>query len=289
MSLKKDILNDVDDIAIWLEKRNVEISMGQTEVSEKDLPVLARVICGGESEVALLEEHEREKYRKHFKDNKKNIASLTLAAGGVTELSVASIASGASAVSAIATLGTCAGGAALGLSSIGVGLAGMGTIALVPALWPVGISMLMFGAGSIFAKSKAKKTNAPRSEKLEKTFNESSERAKECNEKIQENNKKIREILSQKISKAVESLSEFAKKISIRIDDALNTDQNLRIMQYQEIVLKQYNAQNEIRNALADLIDAYNKLVAENEELACKVAAYEATMKMCGCANNFLQ
>ena len=86
----------------------------------------------------------------------------------------------------------------------------------------------------------------------------------------------------------METLSEVSKKIAINIDDAINADQNLRIMQYQEIVLKQYNSHNEICKMLAELNEAYNKLVAENEELAKKIAAYEANMKMCGCTNNFV-
>ena len=53
-------------------------------------------------------------------------------------------------------------------------------------------------------------------------------------------------------------------------------------------LVKQYNSQNKIREMLADLIEAYNKLVAENEQLAKQLAAYEANMRMCGCTNNYL-
>ena len=66
MSSKNDILKDVDEITSWLEKRNAEISMGKTDVSEKDLPVLAKVICGGEKEIARLDDRNREKYKKHL-------------------------------------------------------------------------------------------------------------------------------------------------------------------------------------------------------------------------------
>lgn len=285
---KNTILEDIDALTAWLDMRNAEIGRGKVNVVETNMPTLARVICGGEKEIARLETEERKRYSKYFKDNKTQAVAMTLVGTGETVMSVGAIASGVGAASTIA--GLSAGGSAIGLSTLsGLSAASLGATAFVPALWPIGISMLAISAGSMFAKAKKNKEKAPRAEKLERIFNNSQICAQDCGKKINANNEKIKRILSQKLKKSLDLLSEASKKIAINIDDALNTDQNLRIMQYQEIVLKQYNSQNEIRKALSDLVEAYNKLVAENEQLASQVAAYEANMRMCGCTSNLMQ
>lgn len=284
-----DIYTDIDVVTTWLDKRNSEIRNGQTDVYENDMPVLARVICGGENEITRLTPENRKKYEKFFKDNKKCVVGLTLAGSGVVGTSIGAVASGIGAATAIASLGTGASTVAFASTAVsGLSLAGIGATAFIPVLWPVGISMLAIGAGSIFKRVKDKKEKADRAEKLERIFNESHENAQKCSEKIKANNKKIQLIISQKLKKSIETLANTSKKVATHIDDALNTDQNLRIMQYQEIILNQYNSHNEIRKMLAELVEAYNKLVAENEELSQKVAAYEANMKMCGCTNNYM-
>lgn len=159
---------------------------------------------------------------------------------------------------------------------------------MIPALWPVGIGMFAISAGTLLFKSKKNKEKEEKAKKLQKVFERCQHDAKECYVKREENRKKIKEILSEKLKASVDFLSASSKKIAISIDDALNADQNLRIMQYQEIVLKQYESQNEIRKMFSELLDAYNKLVAENESLEQRIAAYEAHMKICGCAYNYL-
>lgn len=288
----KQIVDDVDDIILWLEKRNRDIGNGNTIVAEYEMPVLARVICGGEHTIAKLNPADKKLYGKYFDKNKKLIAGLTLSAGAVgagsASVAVASIASGVGTAGVISTLSTA--GMTSGLAAMsGLSFASMGAAAFLPALWPIGISLILIGAGSTFFKKKSSRENTVRSNRLGKIFEYSRAGAQKCNEKIKANNKKIQFLISQKLRNAKDKLSSEAEKIKISIDDALNVDQNLRIMQYQEIVLKQYNSQNEIRKAFADLVTAYNILLAENEELAKQVAAYEATMKMSGCANNYLE
>lgn len=286
MAKNNKMLADIDTLIHWLELRNDEIAIGKTNVTEEDMPMLARVICGGETEVNKLAGSDKARYAKYFKENKAQTAALTLAGTGAAGMSIGAIASGVCTSGTIA--GLSAGASAAGLAFSGAGALGMGALACVPALWPIGISMLALGAGSLFAKAKRNKEIAAYTEKLEAVFNSSHAQAQKDSEKIKDNNKKIQYIISQKIKQSVEALDDASKKIRINIDDALHGDQNLRIMQYQEIVLKQYNSQNEIRQSLADLVEAYNKLVAENEELARRVASYEANMRMSGCANNYL-
>lgn len=285
----KTILTDVDDMTCWLEKRTRDIKYGKTDVTEREMPILAKVICG--ESIENLNSWDQGRYNEYLKKNKKRVAGLTLAAttAGTTGVAVSSIASGIGTASTIAALGTT-GAASLGIAATsGLSIAGMGALAFVPALWPIGASMLLIGAGALFSKNKKSKETAPRASRLEKIFEDSQSGAQECGEKIKTNNKKIQDIISRKLKTAMDSLSVEAQRIKISIDDALNVDQNLRIMQYQEIVLKQYNTQNEIRKAFADLVEAYNTLVAENEELARRAAAYEANMRMCGCTNNYLE
>ena len=43
-----EILKDIDSLTTWLEKRNAEIRNGGTDVAKGNMPVLVRVICGGE-------------------------------------------------------------------------------------------------------------------------------------------------------------------------------------------------------------------------------------------------
>ena len=51
---KRQVVDDVDEVIAWLEKRSKDISMGRTCITELEMPVLARVICGGEDTIARL-------------------------------------------------------------------------------------------------------------------------------------------------------------------------------------------------------------------------------------------
>lgn len=294
-SLKKSnttILEDIDDIAEWLDFRNQAIASGETVVVEAQMPVLAKVICGGKDSIALLEPANKKKYEKQWDKNKEELAALSLAPSVLdpnTKVSAATVATGVGAGSLLlgaAGIGSTAMGVA---ASSGLGLASLGAAAFVPALWPVGISMLAFGVGAFFKKSNNSKVKKPRCERLIKIFDHSKKESKKCADKINANNKKIHILMSQKIKATLETLRSTAKKAAINVDDMLNTDVNLRIMQYQEIVLQQYNSQNEIRKALADLIEAYETLTVENQKLANQVASYEANMKICACVCNWLE
>ncbi len=282
MEKNNEILHDVNNTLTWLEKRNSEIQKGNTGVVEEEMPILARVICGGEKELNNLVDGDRKRYKRFFKDNKNVAAALTLTGLGTSGIGIGAIASGIGAVGTITTLGTGIGGATLGLTA-----AGLGAATFIPALWPIGIGMLAFSMGRLIKKSKSKEGEAI-SQKAEKVYEDSQVGAKECYNKLEENNKKIAIIFSQKLNGICENLADVSKKISIKIDDAIHSDNNKRLMQYQEIVLKQYKSQKEIADMFEELKDAYNKLVVENEELVKKIAAYEANMKIVGCANNYI-
>ena len=121
--------------------------------------------------------------RFYFKDNKKTASALTLATPNTKGMDICAIASGTGVAGVFAGMGIVGNGA-LGFSAAsGIGLAGMGA-AFIPALWPIGISLLAISAGSIFAKSKKEKEKAKRTEKLEEIFNNCQSGAQDCNNKI---------------------------------------------------------------------------------------------------------
>lgn len=287
MAINKIIIEDVDKTTAWLVKRNTDIAAGKTLVDEKDMPVLARIICGGEEEISKLTAEKRKIYEKVFSENKKQIESFTLAKTCVAGVSIGAIASGIGAVGTLTMLGT---GAASTLAMLGTGmgfalpLAGFAIPGIGPIIGTLGVGMLAAGSASYF-KNKDKKEQK---EKLQKIIEKSLAGAQQCGEKIVVNNQTIKNILSEQLKRTSEYLAQTSKKVLINIDDALNSDVNLRIMQYQEIVVQQYNSQNEIRKMFNELSEAYNKLVAENEKLSEQIVAYEATMKICGCAHSYI-
>lgn len=295
MATNKTIIEDVDKTTAWLVKRNIDIAAGKTLVDEKDMPVLARIICGGEEEISKLTAEKRKIYEKVFSENKKQIESFTLAKTCVAGVSIGAIASGIGAVGTLTMLGT---GAASTLAMLGTGmgfalpLAGFAIPGIGPIIGTLGVGMLAAGSTSYFKnkdkKEQKEKLQKEQKEKLQKIIEKSLAGAQQCGEKIVVNNQTIKNILSEQLKRTSEYLAQTSKKVLINIDDALNSDVNLRIMQYQEIVVQQYNSQNEIRKMFNELSEAYNKLVAENEKLSEQIAAYEATMKICGCAHSYI-
>lgn len=103
---KKDILDDIDEITIWLDKRSREIGQGKIIPNVVDMPVMARVICGGEAEVNRLSSHDKDLYAKLLKDDKSAALTLVPAALGVATsgMSISAVASGVGTVGAIAGL-----------------------------------------------------------------------------------------------------------------------------------------------------------------------------------------
>ena len=97
------------------------------------------------------------------------------------------------------------------------------------------------------------------------------------------------QFLATTIKNAVDTLEDASKKIAITIDDAIHADQNMRIMQYQEIILRQHNAIIQMEETFSQLFDAYNIPKSQNEQLTKQIASYRATMQILICGSEFLK
>lgn len=285
-----NMLDDVEQTANWSIARNEEIANDSFEVSENNMPALVKVICGGKDYISKLDIANKEKYTSYFVKNKKRVKSLTLVdeteKSVTAENSIIAIASG----TAFVALGAAGAATAMPTALIaGLGGAvGMGVIIATPILWPIGISAALFSATKIFKKTRLDGKKRASADKLEKIFIHAQEKVQDCYEKIKVNSDKMQEIISEKLEKSLDTIADISKKVAINIDDIVNSDQNTRIMQFQEIVLKQHNIQCEMQDILTELTNSYNKLIAENEKLKQQIASYEANMRILICANNYL-
>lgn len=295
MEKSNEILNDVKEMTTWLEKRNKQVDEGNLKLQEKEIPVLYKVICGGEEAVNALEDKKKkEAYIEYFKKNKKRLAQLVLPIPlvGIGGSVVTSVLTTTGALGAAGVLGV--GGAIGGIGALGgiSAVGGLGTLGMglaMPFALPVIAPLVGIGAYKGVKKLKESGKYDEYSEKIKNQYDYCVKKSKECAEKIQENEKIIEKLMKDEIEKNLELIKNQSKKIMINIDDAINSDQNLRLMQYQEIVLKQYNNQHEIETALLKIVESYNKLKIENEELLKRIAEYEDNGKLCMVANEYLK
>lgn len=105
---------------------------------------------------------------------------------------------------------------------------------------------------------------------------------KECHERANK-------LLNEDLPNALAIAKEKSDKLKISIDDALNVDQNLRIMQYQRIVLNQYNKQYELEMTLDQIITSYNNLQVEMQNLLTHCIESDNTNLICISANEYLK
>ena len=292
------IHKDVDALVDWVAHRNDILQQENTVVEQtkfEDLPVLGKVIFGGEVAIKKLPDEERNQYAEYFKKNGARITVLTAVNPlfGLGVLGVEAAASGL--VSAKASVGTTAVGAGLvGLSKVAIASipssASVSAISkalwYVPGLQYVGVGLFALGAGATLFKTVEK---LPQGKKLAELFTEAQNQHNECYIKLESNINVMGKVLSDKIKSATAKLEETSKKIAITLDDALHADQNLRLMQYQEIVLKLYNSQSEIKQTLTELTDKYNELQIENEKLSKKIVEYRINMQTLACSSEYLK
>ena len=300
---KASIRHDVEDAAAWAEQRNREITNDKTKVSVDDMPTLAKVIFGGKDGIGLLSSEDQEKYKAYFKANGKRLALLTIinpaigigvagiemvSSGMVTkEVANASLVAGAGITTASAVVGGAASSAIFHATlSLSSGLFAVSGASIASALWPVGLSMLAVGAGAHIINIHE---NSVVGKQLEQVYADSQTCWKEAYDQFATNARVIEDILLNKLNSFMSAVEEVGKKAAISIDDAIHSDQNLRIMQYQEILLKQQSSIVEIRQLYNELAEQYNIQVQKNDVLARKLAAYEANRQFVACASEYLK
>lgn len=86
-------------------------------------------------------------------------------------------------------------------------------------------------------------------------------------QKAVENQQKYYEKIQRLFNDFKEKAKDAGKKVAITLDDATHTNVNKRIKQYQEIVLKQYERQNELDQKLYDVACEYKRILEENKLL----------------------
>lgn len=283
---KQDIIvNDVKELTNWLEKRSQNTDANTLPAKVENPPALYKIICEGESSLKSLDEERASAYSKFFKHNKKRLTALTIpAATGIVGATSASTILGASASTSVASLFSPSLGVLGTSGDIGSAATGLGLISLSSLLLPVlgiGAGVLAFNKFTNFKFSLAEK-NESTSRSLEKIIKLEESKKYKCQERANK-------LLNEDLPNALAIAKEKSDKLKISIDDALNVDQNLRIMQYQQIVLNQYNKQYELEMTLDQIITSYNNLQVEMQNLLTHCIESDNTNLICISANEYLK
>lgn len=259
--MKKEQLSDVEEIIKWLTEKENDLDENIQIDQNEDGPVLYKLFSGRLDE---LDEATKKRYSKYLS----TIGKATMGAGiyGLGGMAVKTVGMGA-------------------LRSVGMGIGG---IALAPLLLnPVA----WIGGGLIytFASKKIKSSEGKKfSEQLEKLSERFKDKKEKLSKKMEENAKEIKRLSEEYVPIALAKIKETSEKVAIQIDDLANMDQNKRIMQYQKIVLNQYQEQNQLRTVLEDINKLHNQLMRENEELIVKLQKYEEYESCCYQTNEIL-
>lgn len=289
---------DVDDAIEWVKSRNALLQKNGAKGNQacvENLPALGKVIFGGEAGIKLLPEKDRSKYIDYFKKNGSRLALLTTFN---PVLGFGTLGAEVAATGLISTKGgivtTATGAGLLGAAKLAVAsfpksaCVSVASKALwyVPGLQYVGAGLFALGAGATLFKAVEK---LPQGKKLAELFTETQNLHNDCYIQLEHNIAQVNEILSTQIRNVVEKLEATTKKIAISIDDAVHSDQNLRLMQYSEITLNLCNAQIEIKKELEALTEKYNALMIKNQELSKEIEEYRINMQILACSGEYLK
>lgn len=294
------IHKDVDAAIDWVSKRNKALQTEGAKGNEAtvdNLPALGKVIFGGEEGIKQLPVGDRTKYIEYFKKNGTRLAALT-----VTNpiWGFGTIGAEAAATGLVSTK------AAIGTASVGAGMAGASTIAaasipsclsasamtglsVIPGLQLVGIGLLALGTGATLFKAIEK---LPQGKRIAELFTETQNLHNECYMQVESNIAKIGDILSNRFKNAAEKLEATSKRIAISIDDIVHSDQNLRVMQYNEILLGLFNNQAAISKIQSEIFETLSQicpLIAENEELSKKINEHRINLQLLVCGAEYLK
>lgn len=118
-------------------------------------------------------------------------------------------------------------------------------------------------------------------EKLNSWFNDLQNNMKDIDEKM-------REEMREKFVEYKDKTKELAKDISIKINDCVNINTNKRIMQYNEVILKQYALQKDLEDKVDFMFDKYNELLSEKQELEEQISRLISLLNALGCAESVI-
>lgn len=221
-----------------------------SELKEASLPSLVRNLESKDSAVTT----------KYI-----NCASIV---GGTVAATV-----GSSVTTGILTGGMATGGV-MAVGGIGLRMVlGLNILAIPVLALPLTLKLLADAKVKRYVKEnkasiKQKKTELQKKkEKLIEWLNDLQHRITELDEKMRKN-------VSEKFVEYKEKTKRFAKDVSIQIDNCLNVNTNKRILQYNEVILKQYKLQKDLEEKVDFLFDEYNKLLDEKQELERQINCF---------------
>ena len=106
--------------------------------------------------------------------------------------------------------------------------------------------------------------------------------------KAAEINSKLQKDISEKFTEYKENTKKLAKDISIQIDDCLNANTNKRILQYNEVILKQYKLQKDLEEKVEFLFDEYNNLLKQKQEVERQMNILTRLLNAMGCPESII-
>ena len=273
--MDKNKQRDIEAMIKWLEEEKEKLNKPLQEVTAvsvtaktQNMPVLYSVFNGQEE---VLDDDAKKRYKKLLSQRKELLAGVAGGAVGTAALTgMAGVTSGLAGVA-----GGAVGTAALtGMASSG--MASVGMARLLTLAGPVGIALIGGRMAFKFVKKKVKSQEGKiASEKLEKLYEDFQKGKENIQIKIQENVREMTELFEEYLPIALEKIKETSEKVMIQLDDFANTDQNKRIMQYQEIALNQYKEQQHLYDVLQHLQNTQQKIMKENQELLLRLQKYE--------------
>lgn len=213
-------------------------------------------------------------------------------------IGTASVMGGAVAFAVGTSISSSAFAGGLGMAALGgAGLAGAGAAAaavpflggfVVPAI-AVSVSTKLFSDIKIKKYlNDNKETMKKNKAKMDKQRNRLLTWLKTLQERGAKLDTEINEEINKKFSEFKKKSKKMAKDISIQIDDCLNMDTNKRILQYNEVILKQYRLQKDLEEKVEFLFDEYNELLKEKKELERQVNCLIKLLNAMGCPESVI-
>lgn len=210
-------------------------------------------------------------------------------------IGTASVMGGAVAFAVGTSISSSAFAGGLGMAALGgAGLAG--AAAAVPFLGGFVVPAIAVSVSTkLFSDIKIKKylndnkeTMKKNKAKMDKQRNRLLTWLKTLQERGAKLDTEINEKINKKFSEFKKKSKKMAKDISIQIDDCLNMDTNKRILQYNEVILKQYRLQKDLEEKVEFLFDEYNELLKEKKELERQVNCLIKLLNAMGCPESVI-
>lgn len=107
-------------------------------------------------------------------------------------------------------------------------------------------------------------------------------------EKLVDIDKEIKNNIDEKYEDYKEKVKKLSEDVKIQIDDCINTNTNKRILQYNEVILKQYHLQKELENKIEFIFEKYNKQLKTKFELERQINCLIKLLNAMGCPESVI-